>query len=225
MRSLRRTSAESQRFRRALLAWHRRHGRTFSWRRTRDPYKVLIAELFLQKTQAKQVEPVYRRFLKEFPVIEVLARAPLRKIRRSVWSLGLVGRARNLKEMARIAVSRFGGKLPAAEGGLMELKGVGRYAANAVLCFALGQRRAVVDANVVRMLGRYFGIRSEKNRPHTDDRLWEIAQVLIPKKGAREYNWAVFDFAALVCTARKPECPECVLRRWCRWPEKTEGGS
>lgn len=204
------------------MMWYRRHKRAFPWRRTRDPYRVLIAELFLQKTQAKQVEPIYGDFLRRFPRMEALSRAPLKEIRRSIWSLGLVGRARHLKEMARTAVLLFGGKLPATERDLMELKGVGRYAANAVLCFAFGKRRAVVDANVVRMLGRYFGIRSEKDRPHTDKALWEMAQALMPRKRMREYNWAVFDFAALVCTARTPRCGECVLREGCRWPAKTE---
>lgn len=219
-RSLRLASAESQPFRRTLLAWQRKYGRKFPWRQTRNPYRVLIAELFLQKTQAKQVKPIYLEFLRRFPTVESLACAPPGKIRPAIWSLGLLGRARHLKEMARAVVSKFEGRIPNTESALLELKGVGRYAANAVLCFAFDQPRAVVDANVVRLLSRYFGIKPLKERAHADADLWEAAQSLIPKRGAKEYNWAVFDFAALVCTSRNPKCSECILRERCRWPNK-----
>jgi len=223
VKMLRPTVPQSQRFRRTLFAWYERHGRSFPWRETRNPYRVLIAELFLQKTQAKQVHPIYLEFLRKFPTLKSLARARAQRIKAAIWSLGLLGRARHLKEMAQMLGEKFDGRIPSTEAELLQLKGVGRYVANAVLCFAFDQRRAVVDANVVRLLSRYFGIKSRKDRAHTDSFMWEAAQSLVPRRRVKEFNWGVFDFAALVCTSQNPRCGQCVLREWCRWPHKKLG--
>ncbi len=204
-------------FQRKLLRWYGRHARTFPWRGTRNPYRVLIAELFLQKTQAKQVLPTYRRFIRRFGNATVLAQVPLGEIREAIWSLGLPARARQLKAMAKVLVDRFGGKVPPLGKELLSLPGVGPYTVGAVLCFAFGQKKAVVDANVIRLLARYFGLRSMRPRPRMDQELWRIAAMIVPRRNFREYNWAIFDFAAEVCRPRNPHCGECPLRARCRW--------
>lgn len=210
-----------RRFQRQLLRWYGHHARTFPWRRTRNPYRVLIAELFLQKTQAKQVLPTYRAFIRRFRNVQTLARAPLRQLREAIWSLGLPARARQLKGMARALVDHFAGQVPLSEKELLSLQGVGPYTASAVLCFAFGKRRAVVDANVIRLLARYFGLRSTHPRPRTDKKLWRIAEVIVPAERFREYNWAIFDFAAKICRAKNPLCGRCPLNRDCRWYLRT----
>lgn len=204
-------------FRRKLFQWYGCHARTFPWRRTRDPYRVLIAELFLQKTQAKQVVPTYSAFIARFRTVKILARAPVRQVRVAIWSLGLPARAGQLKAIARGLTARFGGQVPETERELLSLQGVGPYTAGAVLCFAFGKKRAVVDANVIRLLARYFGLRSTRPRPRTDQRLWRIAEAIVPTERFREYNWAIFDFAAKVCRAKTPLCRTCPLRTRCRW--------
>lgn len=211
-----------KRFRRKLFQWYGRHARTFPWRRTRDPYRVLIAELFLQKTQAKQVLPTYSAFIGRFRSVEVLARAPLRQVRVAIWSLGLPARARQLKAIARALAARFGGQVPHTERELRSLQGIGPYTAGAVLCFAFGKKRAVLDANVIRLLARYFGLQSTRPRPRTDQKLWRIAEAMVPAERFREYNWAIFDFAAKVCRAKSPLCGSCPLRTGCRWFLRTK---
>lgn len=209
-------------FRRKLLQWYGRHARTFPWRRTRDPFRVLIAELFLQKTQAKQVLPTYSAFIRRFRTIEILARAPLQQVRIAIWSLGLPARARQLKAIARTLTASFGSRVPHTERELLSLQGIGPYTAGAVLCFAFGRKRAVVDANVIRLLARYFGLESTRPRPRTDQKLWRIAEEMVPAERFREYNWAIFDFAAKVCRARSPLCRTCPLRSRCRWFQRTK---
>lgn len=207
----------ARRFTNELISWYSTHARSFPWRRTRNPYRVLIAEIFLQKTQAKQVRPIYERFIRDFPTPSALAEAPIRKIGDATWSLGLLSRSAQLKTMARTLVDKFSGRTPDTERELLSLKGVGAYTANAVLCFAFMQRRAVVDANVIRLLSRYFGLTSGRARARTDKDLWKAAYALVPTERCREYNWAIFDFAAEICQAEAPRCGECPLRRGCSW--------
>ncbi len=204
-------------FRRRLITWYSRHQRAFPWRRTRDPYRILVAEVLLQKTQAKQVAPVYKGFLRRFGSPQRLAGAPTRKVRASIWSLGLPARAPQLRVLAKMLLERFQGRVPDSEKELLSLKGVGPYTASAVLCFGFGRREAVVDANVIRLLSRYFGVESKHPRPRMDQGLWRVAGMIVPRRNFREYNWAIFDFAAEVCRPRNPHCGECPLRTRCRW--------
>jgi A/G-specific adenine glycosylase len=211
-------------FRRRLVTWYGQHKRVFPWRRTRNPYRILVAEVLLQKTQAKQVAPVYNSFLQRFGSPQLLARAPTRKVRASIWSLGLPARAPRLRVLAKMLLERFHGRVPSSEKELLSLKGVGRYTASAVLCFGFGRREAVVDANVIRLLSRYFGAKSKHPRPRMDQELWRVAAMIVPRRNFREYNWAIFDFAAEVCRPRNPHCGECPLRSRCRWYAAVGGG-
>jgi A/G-specific adenine glycosylase len=177
----------------------------------------LVAEIFLRKTQAKQVAPIYLQFLREFQTPQALADADIGRIREVVWSLGLPARIDELQNLGQVLTSKFDGRVPRNERDLMSLPGVGRYVARAVLSFAYGRRCAAVDANVIRLIERYFGARSRKVRAREDPELWRFCDALVPERRARNFNWALFDFAALVCTARSPSCHVCPLSASCKW--------
>lgn len=215
-----------RRFQRRLLAWYRRHGRRLPWRETRDPYRVLVSEIMLQQTQVERVIPKYHEFLRKYPTLEELARAPVDEVRRTWYPLGYNIRPIRLHAIAREAVARYGGRLPADPEALQRFKGIGRYTAGAVLAFAFARDAPILDTNVRRLLGRVFlgprGLRRLKG----SKRLWELAQALIPRGGAYDFNQALMDFGALVCTARRPRCPDCPMRRFCRsYQSKLGGGS
>ena len=146
-------------FQRALLKWFRKGRRTFAWRRRRTPYRVLMAELMLRRTRADQVEPVFERFVKLFPDVRALAGAKPSVIRRELKPLGLEWRAANVVALARDIQRRFRGRVPRDRDELLSLPGVGPYVAGAVRCFALGQPEPLIDTNVVRVVGRFFGLR------------------------------------------------------------------
>ena len=168
-----------QRFQRRLLAWYAEHGRDLPWRRTRQPYRVLVSEIMLQQTQVDRVVPKYREFLRHYPTIERLAAAPVDAVRRLWYPLGYNIRPVRLHAIACETVARYGGRLPDREEALRALPGVGRYTAGAILSFAYGRDAAVLDTNVRRVLGRVFlGPRRLVPRARS-------ARVLGPRRGAR----------------------------------------
>jgi len=203
-------------FRRTLLRWYRFSARHFPWRETDDPYLILLSEVLLQRTQAPQVKDNYKTIAAALPTPSALAKAPLAAIEEALGPLGLAKRAVTLKRMGEELVARHEGGVPSGVSDLMSLPGVGRYIAAATAVFAAGSRVAVVDANVIRVLSRFFGVSSDKKRPRDDPMVWRLAQSLLPRSRAADYNWALIDFAALVCRARAPLCAECPLRRRCR---------
>ncbi len=199
-----------------LMEWFEQNRRDFSWRRTKEPYRVLVAEMMLQKTTTKQVEGVYDKFISKFPGPHALSRSPLRRVEVAIRPLGMEHlRARRLKRLASYLTANCGGRVPDSAEKLMGLPGVGRYIANGVRCFAFGHDVPMVDTNIVRVLQRVFGITSSKARPRTDDTVWEFVGKLIPSGKGREVNLALLDFGGLVCTARKPKCPVCPMREIC----------
>lgn len=202
-------------FRRRLLRWFRTGRRSFSWRRRRGAYETLVAEMLLRKTDAAKVAAVYDGFLAAYPTPRRLALADEEQLREELRDLGIADRARLLRLTAEQICARHGGRVPGTLPDLMRLPGVGRYSANAVLCFARGQRAPLVDTNVIRVLERVFSISSPKPRPHEDLALWERAAELVPEEGAASYNRALLDFAAKVCTARSPRCEQCPLHTIC----------
>lgn len=202
--------------RKKLLEWHKTAKRSFTWRNSPTPYKVLISEIMLQRTQAKQVEPVYREFLKTFPTPQKLAAAPLKRIKKAIQPLGLLHRAHDIKRMAGELVERHKGEVPSDLKLLKRLQGVGDYVAGAVLCFGFGKDVPIVDANVIRVFDRFWGMKSSKPRPREDRRYWELAAALVPRKKGREFNMALLDFAALICTPRDPKCLICPLADRCK---------
>ena len=178
--------------------------------------------MLLQKTDAPKVAPVYLRMVRAFPSPESLAAARLPRLSRLLSPLGLDYRADRLRRIGLALTSQYGGAVPSSEDALMSLPGIGRYIARAVCAQAFGQRKAVLDTNVIRVLGRYFAVRSVRPRARDDPRMWVLAQSMLPRRAsdAAPWNWALLDFAACVCTSRSPAHAMCVLRHLChssRW--------
>ncbi len=189
-----------RRFHRRLLAWYARHGRDLPWRRTRDPYRILVSEIMLQQTQVDRVIPKYREFLGRYPTFQQLADARLPDVTRAWYPLGYYRRAKHLHGIARETVARYGGRLP-DEGA--ELRSMGKDA-------------ALVDTNVRRVLGRVFLGARRLARLRGERTMWDLAESLVPAGRAYDYNQALMDFGATWCTARKPKCPRCPMKTFCR---------
>lgn len=188
---------------RAVLAWFACFGRDLPWRRTRDPYHVLVAEVMLQQTQVDRVIPKYHDFLAAFPTLATLASAPLAEVIRAWAGLGYNRRAVNLQRTAQVAVERFGGRLPDDLTALRSLPGIGRYTAAAIACFAFERRVPVVDTNIRRVLGRIAG------QPGLTEReAWALASAALPAE-AWSWNQALMDLGAAICAARAPRCLLC----------------
>lgn len=202
--------------RRVLGRWYRVNGRhALDWRLTRDPYAVLVSEVMLQQTQVDRVLPYYRSWLARWPDAAALAGAPTAEVIR-LWSgLGYNRRAVQLQRAAATALERHGA-IPTACADLLALPGVGPYTASAVACFAAGARLAVLDTNIARVLARHrLGV--DAHRAALPARLSEVAEALLPARGARDYNLALMDLGALVCRSRGPACEACPIANSCAW--------
>jgi A/G-specific adenine glycosylase len=202
-------------FQRRLLAWYAEHGRDLPWRRTRDPYRVLVSEIMLQQTQVDRVIPKYHEFLGRYPTIDALAEAEATEVRQLWYPLGYNARPFRLHQIAREAVARYGSRLPDTVERLRALPGIGRYTAGAILSFAYGQDVAVLDTNVRRVLTRVFLGPRRTRRLRGDKTLWELAARLVPRGAGYDFNQALMDFGATWCTARRPRCRPCPLRPLC----------
>jgi len=202
-------------FQRRLLAWYGRHGRDLPWRRTRNPYRVLVSEIMLQQTQVDRVLPKYRQFLRRYPTMESLARAPVEDVRRLWYPLGYNVRPVRLSMIARETVARYRGRLPADAEALRALPGIGRYTAGAVLSFAYGRDTAVLDTNVRRVLGRVFLGPRRAARVRGEKTYWDLAEALVPAGRGYDFNQALMDFGATWCSPRKPRCVPCPMKQFC----------
>ena len=204
-----------------LLAWYADHQRDLPWRHTHDPYRIWVSETLLQQTQVATVIPYYERFLARFPDIETLAAAPLDDVLKAWEGAGYYARARNLHRAAQQLVAQASGRgarVPRRVEELLKLPGVGRYIAGAVASIAFNQDAPILDANVTRVLCRYFGIRGDPKiglSQATRARLWKLAEDLIPAGRARDFNQALMDHGATVCLTRRPRCETCPVRRGC----------
>jgi len=203
-------------FRRRLLAWYRRHGRDLPWRKTRDPYRVLVSEVMLQQTQVDRVLPKYHEWLDRYPDFESLAAANERDVVRTWYPLGYNIRPRRLQAIARESVERFDGTLPDDEETLRSFKGIGPYTAGAVMSFAFGKRAAILDTNVARVLYRVFVGRGDARSHAMHKRLWSIARAVLPHRHVYDFNQALMDFGATMCSARKPQCNLCPMTTNCK---------
>jgi A/G-specific adenine glycosylase len=201
-------------FRRRLLAWGRENRRSFPWRETDDPWRVLVAEVLLQRSRGKTVAKVYEELFHRWPDAGSLSRARESSIATVIRPLGLIRRAGTLRSMAREVVRH--GHVPGSLDGLVALPGVGRYAANATLVVAFGQRAPVVDGVTARVYRRYLGLESDMPASNDQD-LWAAAEEATPTTAVREWNWAVLDLAAEVCLPARPRCPACPLVERCRF--------
>ena len=196
----------------ALRKWFARNGRDLPWRRTRDPYHVLVSEAMLQQTQVSRVVDYYERFLGRFPTLSHLAMARPRQVRESWEGLGYYARARTLH-----ALSRSVAAIPSEPAELVRLPGVGAYTAGAVASFAFERRAPLVDTNVARVLRRAFAPRANVHTARGQKRLWSIAEALLPRTGKATWthNQAIMELGALVCTARKANCERCPVVALC----------
>jgi A/G-specific adenine glycosylase len=210
------------RFRRSLLQWFRRHGRDLPWRRTRDPYQILVSEVMLQQTQVARVTEYWPRFLADFPTIQHLARATPLRVRESWQGLGYYRRADNLQRTARAVVDDHNGVVPSAVTTLRTLPGVGPYTAGAVATFAFELAEPAVDTNVARVLRRVFHPRVKPDAQGTRQ-LWATAAELVPRAGPTAWatNQALMELGALICTARVMHCDRCPVRRSCKTGRRT----
>ncbi|MCX7623464.1 MAG: A/G-specific adenine glycosylase, partial [Thermomicrobium sp.] len=193
--------------------WFAREARDLPWRRTRDPYRILVSEVMLQQTQAERVIPFYEAFVTRFPTLERLAAAPLAEVIAAWGGLGYNRRAVYLWRAARQIVERYGGAFPRDRRELERLPGVGRYTAGAVLCFAFGEPVAFWDTNIARVLTRVF-VGPEARL--TGRQLDELAGRVLPRDRAYAWNQALMELGARVCTNRRPRCGQCPVREVCR---------
>ncbi|MDD2326749.1 MAG: A/G-specific adenine glycosylase [bacterium] len=198
-----------------LMQWYGEHKRELPWRETCDPYHIWISEVILQQTRIAQGIGYYHRFTKRFPDLQTLAAAREEEVLKVWQGLGYYSRARNLHQAAREMVTRHNGHLPETYAELLALKGVGQYTAAAVASIAFHQPYAVVDGNVYRILTRLFAIEQAIDTPAGKRMVAEIAQSLLPAGNPGEYNQAIMDFGALICTPSQPRCGDCVLRESC----------
>jgi A/G-specific adenine glycosylase len=204
-----------QRFRRRLLAWYHANGRDLPWRRTDDPYHILVSEVMLQQTQVDRVLPKYHEWLEKYPSLEALAAAQEGDVTETWRPLGYNIRPRRLHAIARESVERYGGELPSDEETLLSFKGIGAYTAGAIRSFAFGQRAAILDTNVARVLFRVFVGRGDIKAHAMRRQLWAISGALVPHKQVFDFNQALMDLGATVCIARKPKCGICPMTKLC----------
>jgi A/G-specific adenine glycosylase len=196
-----------------LLRWFGAHGRRLPWRETRDPYRILVSEVMLQQTQVERVIPKYLAFLERFPTAQALAAAPTAEVIRAWAGLGYNRRAVNLQRAARAVVEERGGVWPRDPAGLRRLPGVGPYTAGAVACFAFEQDVAFMDTNIRRVVSRLFFAPDESPG---EGELLRAAEAAVPPGGGWNWNQAVMELGALVCTAAAPACWRCPVREHCR---------
>lgn len=204
-------------FSRRLLEWYERHGRkTLPWKRYRDPYRIWISEIMLQQTQVATVVPYFERFLKRFPDLATLARSRVDSVLLRWSGLGYYARARNLHRAAKIIRREHAGRFPRDIEATRQLPGVGRSTAGAILALAFGQRHAILDGNVKRVLARYHAIGEPVNRRDAEKSLWRLAERHTPTARVAEYTQAIMDLGATVCRRVRPDCAHCPVQRGCK---------
>lgn len=211
-------SEDREKFARELLIWWQQNKRDFPWRKTSDPYRMLITEMLLRKTTAGQVAAIYENLFSKYPDLVNLSEASTEELEELIRPLGMERkRAVLLKAISHEIIEKHSGKVPLSEKELLELPGVGPYAANAVLCFAHGEDVPLVDTNAIRVFGRVFGLTSRKRRPKDDLLIWKFAKSHIPLNRGRDFNLAVIDLAHEICTPRKPKHAICPLKALCEY--------
>jgi A/G-specific adenine glycosylase len=204
-----------RRLRRAMLSWYEQNRRDLPWRRTRDPYRILVSEIMLQQTRVAVVIDRYEKFLRRFPSVLDLARAKESSVLAEWSGLGYYRRARNLHATAKLIVREGKGEFPRSSEDLQTLPGIGRYTAAAVASIAFGEAVAVVDGNVERVLGRLLG-RATTGQKMTNEKLWSAAQGLLDQQRPGDFNQAMMELGATVCLPDKPSCGVCPIQKFCR---------
>ena len=198
-----------------LLRWYKREKRDLPWRRTKDPYHIWVSEIMLQQTRVDTVIPYFNRFMGRFPTVRDLAEAPEDDVLKHWEGLGYYSRARNLQSAAKEVAATYGAKVPSDKKAVSGMKGVGPYTAGAILSIAFNQPEPAVDGNVMRVLSRYFLLEDDIARPATRVGMESLARSLIPEGEASDFNQALMELGALVCTPKSPSCGECPVALHC----------
>lgn len=199
---------------RSLLEWYGDRGRDLPWRKTRNPYQIWISEIMLQQTQVKTVIPYYERWLTTFPTVEALAAATQQQVLKVWQGLGYYARARNLHQAAQVIVQQHGGHFPREFEAVLSLPGIGRTTAGGILSAAFGLPTPILDGNVKRVLARLTALPVAPNRAIS--LLWEISTAMLDIQHPRDFNQALMDLGATVCTPRNPDCLSCPWQPFCQ---------
>ena len=199
-----------------LLKWYDQNARDLPWRRTSDPYHILVSEAMLQQTQVATVIPYFERFISRFPTVRTLAESDEQEVLRLWQGLGYYSRARNLRQAARTVLEQHGGELPRSAEKLLKLPGIGRYTAGAVASIAFGCRAPIVDGNVARVICRIDRIDGDPREKKVVEQLWRRAEELLPAKRCGDFNSAMMELGATLCTPRNPQCLICPVRQHCK---------
>jgi A/G-specific adenine glycosylase len=207
--------AELRSFRKKLLSWFDAYQRDLPWRHAKDPYRIWLSEIMLQQTRVAAVIPYYQRFLRRFPDIRALATAPEEEVLRMWAGLGYYSRARNLQRAAQEVVAKHGGKFPRSYADVLTLSGIGDYTAAAVLSIAFGARYAVLDGNVARVLARIQAIKGDLRESRRRQMLRQTADELLDRERPGDWNQAMMELGAVVCTPRAPQCLVCPVASHC----------
>lgn len=209
------TEGEFGAIRKALLGWFDSNKREMPWRESRDPYAIWLSEVMLQQTRVDQATPYYQKFISAYPSVSDLAKADQHDVLMLWEGLGYYARGRNMHRAAKAVVEVHGGEFPSAYEDLIALPGVGPYTAAAVSSIAFGERHAVVDGNVIRVLSRFYGITDDVANGKTKRLIQSLADELLDPQHPGEFNQAVMELGSLVCTPSQPECKYCPLATWC----------
>lgn len=209
---------------RELTKWGKSNGRDFPWRQSRDPYRILMAEVMLHRTRAAQVVPVYVEFLRRFPTMQTLIKAPKGEITEMLRPLGLVWRARLVSQLCGELDANYSCRLPCSTRALSMLPGVGPYIAGAIGCFAYGRPEVLLDTNTVRVLSRVFGVRASDSSRRTEE-FKGLMSSAVDQLHPTDFYYALIDLAATICTTRNPKCMSCPLSRGCAFYRKVGSGA
>lgn len=215
------TTARITRLRRVLLQWYGQHRRQLPWRATDsrgrvDPYHVLVSEAMLQQTQVVTVVDYFNRFVDRLPTVRALATADEQVVLRLWQGLGYYRRAQHLHAAAKMIVDEFDARVPSSVDQLMRLAGIGQYSAGAIASIAYGRASPILDGNVARVLARWLAIEQSIDAPKVRDRLWQVAQQLVPPSRPGDFNQALMELGQLVCTPKRPQCKTCPVANQCR---------
>jgi A/G-specific adenine glycosylase len=211
----RRGSEKTAFIQRALLAWFRKNARDLPWRRTDDPYAIWLSEIILQQTRVDQGTPYFERFLTAFPTVFDLASAHEDRVLKLWEGLGYYSRARNLHKAAKHIANDCGGDFPCTAEEWLAIPGVGRYTAGAIASIAFGERVPVLDGNVIRVLARIFAVTESTDDAEIRNRLWSLATQLVPPRSPGDFNEAIMELGATICTPKSPSCKTCPVHAVC----------
>lgn len=208
--------AQRQRLRRKLKTWYSKSARILPWRETKDPYRIWISEIMLQQTTVAAVIPYYERFFGTFPTLESLAHAQEEEVLKLWEGLGYYSRARNIWKAAKTIWEKHNGQFPRTVSELTELPGIGRYTAGAILSFAFDEPAPILEANTQRVDARLIGLTEDPTAAKGQRLLWQFAEDILPRANPGQFNQALMELGATICTPKNPACPDCPVNQECR---------